>query len=228
MYNPLISIIVPTYNVKEVILNCIQSIINQTYSNFEILIMDGDSTDGTIELVKTRKDNRIKLFSQPDKGIYDAMNKGIALAKGDWLYFMGADDLLANHNILSSIFNKKKNNKYDFIYGNVILKSNNHIYDGKFNLKKLKEKNICHQAIFYKKEVFKRLGNYDLKWPVLSDWDFNIKCFINRKIIKKYINITIANFNDCGISSGYSEIGFYKYKNELIQQNTSFFYRILF
>ncbi|MDR2410857.1 MAG: glycosyltransferase, partial [Bacteroidales bacterium] len=86
---PVLSIIIPTYNSSKTINRCLDSILCQSYSNYEILVMDGLSSDNTLELVKAYNDRRIQIYSGKDNGIYDAMNKGIALAKGEWLYFSG-------------------------------------------------------------------------------------------------------------------------------------------
>src|SRR5690349_12619231 len=119
---PLITIITPTFNASFCIDRCIQSVINQTYINVEHLIMDGQSTDNTMAIVQQYQENypqRIRLISEHDNGIYDAMNKGVQQAKGRWLLFLGADDFLYNRNILKKISTILLNTKNDIVYGNV-------------------------------------------------------------------------------------------------------------
>ena len=94
---PFISIIIPTFNAESTILKALESILQQTFKDFEILIIDGLSKDKTIEIVENLKDSRIKIHSDKDIGIYDAMNKGIHYAQGKWLYFIGSDDYLYNN-----------------------------------------------------------------------------------------------------------------------------------
>ena len=115
---PTLSIIIPTYNSASVLPKSLDSIVGQTFIDWEVLIMDGVSTDDTLKVAKSYNDSRIRIYSEPDKGIYDAMNKGIKKAAGNWLYFIGCDDWLLASNTLESIFSMDIN-KYDIIYGDV-------------------------------------------------------------------------------------------------------------
>jgi len=197
---PLISIITVVLNSVDCIENTIQSVINQTYPNKEYIIIDGGSTDGTLDIIK-KYDGHINYFvSEPDKGIYDAMNKGIKYAKGDKIIFLGAGDCFYNNEVLTQV--APFLNKYDFVYGNVILKSpvdsKEIIYDGKFSSYKLTIKNICHQGIFYDKGLFTKYGHYDLMYKIWADYEFNLRVF--RKTKKKYLNLIIAINKPGGIS----------------------------
>ena len=121
MYKPLISIIIPTFNSEVTLDIALESIINQTYDNLEILILDGLSTDKTIEISKEyqNKFSELRIFSEKDKGIYDAMNKGINYAKGEWLYFMGSDDSLFESTTLEQFTGLIGIEDIDVVYGNV-------------------------------------------------------------------------------------------------------------
>ncbi|MBP5724119.1 MAG: glycosyltransferase [Bacteroidales bacterium] len=99
-----LSIIIPTYNSSKIIGRALDSIVNQTMQDFEVLVMDGASTDNTGEIVASYNDERIKFYSEPDKGIYDAMTKGITKAQGESLYFISIDDWLINNNEFRSLF----------------------------------------------------------------------------------------------------------------------------
>ncbi len=204
---PLLSIIIPTFNSVSTIRETIESIINQTYKNVEILVLDNISKDATCNIVNeyVNKYPQIKLNSEKDKGVYDAMNKGINLSKGEFLYFMGSDDVFYSNTTLELIFSKENLN-YDFIYGNVIFKKSKKIHSGKSNLSKLvdNQMGICHQAIFYKKRVFEIIGNYNLKYFIHADYDFNIRCFQNTQIKIKYVDMIVAIFNESGISGTHS------------------------
>jgi glycosyltransferase involved in cell wall biosynthesis len=168
-----------------------------------VIIVDGGSTDGTISVVKNYVDKHpfFKIISEPDKGIYDAMNKGIKMASGEWLYFMGSDDYLFNQQVLADIFQNGNVRGYGVIYGNVSSPALGNKFDGEFNRFKITKHNICHQAIFYHKRVFKELGCYNLDYRVWADWDFNLRCFSKKKIKKKYEDITVAFFASGGFSS---------------------------
>ena len=203
------SIIIPVFNSEDTILIALESILKQSYEGFEILIVDGLSTDNTIKIVEKLNDNRIKIYSEKDKGVYDAMNKGIHYAQGEWLYFIGSDDYLYNNDVLQTLsktLNKMKNN---VLYGNVLIKGNTgwatdgQVYNGEFSFQKLLKSNICHQSMFYRKSfILKNQLEYDLKYPISSDWDFNIACRLQSKFT--FINTIVAVFNAGGISTGKS------------------------
>jgi glycosyltransferase involved in cell wall biosynthesis len=182
----------------------------QEYSNIEIIIVDGLSIDETLNVV-----NRLvvgvdhNIISELDCGIYDAINKGIDIASGDYLIVLGADDVFYDNKVLNRVF--LSDFKYaDFIYGNVIFKSTNVKYDGKFNIIKLLRKNICHQAIFYHKSVYEKLGKYETKYKALGDLLFNIRCFESGDITIRYINEIISIYNDSGYSSTLIDTTYWK------------------
>jgi glycosyltransferase involved in cell wall biosynthesis len=201
MNEPLISVIIVVFNAKKTIKDTIDSILEQTYRNIEIVIIDGKSNDGTIEVVKGYANKVGYFISEKDNGVYDAMNKGIIASKGEWIIFLGADDVFIDVNVLSSIFISKKHDEIDFLYGDVILTSNQKVYGGERTYMSLVDKNICHQSIFYKKTIFEKIGKYNLSYKILSDFDFNIRVFENSKLKKQYINQTISLYNNKGLSS---------------------------
>ena len=207
MMAPFFTIIIPTYNSENNLNHLFKSIFSQTFENFEVLIIDGDSKDSTISLSQSYNDNRIKIHSEPDKGVYDAMNKGIKLAKGEWLYFIGSDDFLYNDNVLENVAKKLKRTNRNVFYGNVLIKGNTgwakdgQIYNGKFSFQKLLKSNICHQSMFYRSTFIKdNQLFYDLNYPVCADWDFNIKCRELTKFL--YDETIVAVFNAGGMSTG--------------------------
>lgn len=194
----LFSIIIPTFNSAKTIERCLESIISQTYKNIEVLVIDGVSKDNTIDIVK--KYSTVSLISEPDKGIYDAMNKGIALAKGEWLYFLGSDDFLYNNQVFSKLSEEISNKEFDCLYGNVHIFEKNKIHMGKISRMNLFRKNISHQSIVYNKSIFHKLGKYNLNFPVFADLDYNFKLFFSDYKIK-YSDLVLANFSIGGISS---------------------------
>lgn len=210
MKDPLISVIIPTYNAQSTIQEAIGSVLCQSFRNLEILVIDGLSTDGTVSLVENvaRNDERITLVSEKDNGIYDAMNKGITISNGKWLYFMGSDDKVYDENVFASLFEDNSIDQYHVIYGNVYSNHFNGVYDGEFNQKKLWEKNICHQAIIIKKEVFAITGKFDTRYRAHADWDHNLKWFLNSQINRKFVNIIIAEYGEGGYSSRNADVKF--------------------
>jgi len=215
---PKISIIIPTFNSKETLPACLDSCISQTYSSLEIIIIDNESTDGTLTIIKKYQSihSFIHYISEKDNGIYDAMNKGIDIAKGDFLLFLGSDDRLYNSEVLNNIFNKSKLfEKHDVIYGNVSLNGTEDIYGGKFTSYRLLHWNICHQAIFTRKEVFNKLNKFETQYKIYADYAFNMKWFNNKTIKHNYINITVSMFSQGGYSYNNIDCAFDKDKSLL-------------
>lgn len=207
-----ITLIIPTYNASKTLHTALESILEQTFTNFEILIIDGLSTDNTVELAKSYQDKRIRIISEKDNGIYDAMNKGIRLAEGEWIYFIGSDDRLFDNTVLETIQISISKYNYDVIYGDIFSTRFNGRYNGEFTFKELLSRNICHQSIFFKKSVFEITGFFDSKYRGHADWDHNFKWFLNPLIAKKYIDIVVAEYADGGFSSMNNDVMFEKDK----------------
>lgn len=209
---PFFSIIIPTYNSYNSISECLKSLINQSYQDFEVIIVDGLSTDDTLLTIENHQDSRIKIYSEKDNGIYDAMNKGIALAKGEWLYFLGSDDTLYEPNTIKKVFQHIVDANTDIVYGNIISERFNGVYGGEFNANKIFYQNICHQAIFFKATVFKKIGLFDLKYRSQADWDHNMKWLASKNMVKLHIDQIIAEYADGGFSSQGEDLVFQKHK----------------
>ncbi len=211
MNEPLISVIIVVLNAKNTIKFTIDSILQQEYKNIEIVIVDAESNDGTIDIIKSYSTKINTFISEKDDGVYDAMNKGIDVCTGEWILFLGADDVLYNNQIFSEIFMDDKNHNVDFLYGDVVLTSNKKIYGGERTYMTLIEKNICHQSIFYKKTIFNRLGKYNLRYKVLADFDFNIRVFKDATLRKLYIKKVVSLYNNRGLSSYTIDYTFHAY-----------------
>jgi len=199
--SPKISIITVVFNAVKTLENTIDSVLSQTNKNHELIIIDGGSTDGTLEILKNKKAENLFWTSEPDKGIYDAMNKGIKKATGEWIIFLGADDQFYDQYVLENIFSELNYDDVDFIYGNVKSGAYKGLYDGEFNYEKLLKKNISHQSIFYRATIFDTVGTYNLNYKTHADWDFNLRCFENKELQIKYVDDLIAQFGKGGLSS---------------------------
>jgi glycosyltransferase involved in cell wall biosynthesis len=194
----MISIITVVKNGVSTIERTILSVINQDYSDFEYIVIDGVSTDGTLAILAKYSNEINKVISEPDTGLYDAMNKGITSAQGDWIYFLGCDDILYNSSTLSKVFS---NNLIgvDVLYGNVEFLHSHKIYDGEFNFEKLCTKSPCHQSIFYRKELFKRFGNFNTIYITTADYVLHVQTFCSG-VCWKYIDQIIGIYNETGAS----------------------------
>jgi len=198
MDHPLFSIVTPNFNSGEKLIRTVESLDRQAVA-YEHLVMDGQSTDGSLELSASLAASRprMHIHSEPDKGPYDGMNKGIRVATGRYLYFIGAGDTLLP-GVLKEVERRLPADDLGFVYGDVIYKASR--YDGAFDRLKLSRQNICHQSIFYGGEVFRLCGEYSLLYPCAADWEMNLRCFANRSIAKDYIDLVVANFEEGGIS----------------------------
>jgi len=199
MSQKLFSIITPTYNSGAKIEKTINSVLMQAEDLFEFHIVDGASTDDTLRTIEKYGD-KIKLVSEKDKGVYDAMNKGIDLASGKFLYFLGAGDSL-RADVLRKIEKLMPDEPLAFVYGNVYWEKEAFIYGGVFDKSRLETYNICHQAVFYEKAIFDLVGKYELDYKILADYVLNIKCFGNDEIQKTYLDYIVANFEGGGLSA---------------------------
>ena len=166
-----ISVVTVCYNVCDDLRKTILSVANQTYQNLEYIIIDGDSSDDTLDVINENKTHIDKWISEPDKGIYDAMNKGIDLATGDWIIFMNAGDCFYNNTVISDVFSKKYNDDVKLIYGDVALDFGSlGILPKKF-AKIPAEKipfEICHQSVFTDTNILKKI-HYDLSFKICAD-----------------------------------------------------------
>jgi glycosyltransferase involved in cell wall biosynthesis len=211
---PLISIIIPTFNSGKTIAFSLESIKKQTFRDFEVLVMDAASTDNTLEVAKSfQKDIPLNIYSAPDKGIYDAMNKGIAKAKGEWLYFLGSDDELYEASTLEKVASWL-HDKFEVVYGNVFSDRFGGVYAGAFSQKKIYNQNICHQSVFFRRSVFGKTGLFDLRFERWADYDHNFKWFLPPGVIKHtFVDLIIAKYADGGFSSQSEDLVFLKVKN---------------
>lgn len=191
---PLISIITVTFNAAKNIRQCIESIESQPYSRIEHIIIDGASTDGTVNILKELNDRIAYWVSEPDNGIFHAMNKGLSHAKGDWIYFLGSDDTLyPEFSEMASLLTNADTIYYgQCSWGDIIL-------GGKFSPYRLTKDCICHHSVLYPRSVFDKYS-YSEKYPTGGDHLLNIQCWSDRSFKKKYYPLVIANFAQHGAS----------------------------
>lgn len=204
-----ISIITTAYNSEKTIEDTIQSVLSQEYENFEHIIVDGASKDRTMEIVKKYEEKykgKLKYISEPDKGIYDAMNKGIKMATGDIIGLLNSDDKYANNKVLEKIAGTIKKEDCDGIHGNLL-------YMDEETMKKpqrkwvtkstnIKTGNItAHPTLYLKKEIYDNLGLYDLKYKVVADYNFMVKLLLNKDIKLVHINEYLIHMRLGGASS---------------------------
>ena len=191
-----ISIITATFNSFSFINDCLVSVKKQKYDDIEHIIIDGASTDGTLSLLESKREQFGALISKPDKGIYDAMNKGIKIASGDIIGFLNSDDFYANNDILSKVADIFKNNpSLDACYADLIYTDQNDISkdirywkSGKFT-PGLFSKGWCppHPTFFVRSSVYEQFGNFNLNYRIASDVELMMRFIEVHKINVRYI-----------------------------------------
>ncbi|MFV8333120.1 glycosyltransferase family 2 protein [Flavobacterium sp. GSP14] len=215
MNRPIISIITVVFNAGMALEETIKSILNQENDSFEYLIIDGGSTDETIDVIKKYRDRISTWVSEPDKGIYDAMNKGIRLAKGKYICFINAGDLLSEIPI-----NKVSKSTADLISFPVKL-SNGNVFIPKVDFSLKIRNTLPHQGCYYKKTPELR---YDTNFKVFSDFCLNQKMFKNKMVIEAFQDPIVAFHDMGGISHDK------KYSKEIfkvVRQNFGLHYQLL-
>ena len=193
------SIIVVSLNTKTDFLKTLESIKKQIYRNYEIIVIDGNSTDGTKKEIIKRKKNISKFTIEKDRGIYHAMNKGIKMSSGKWIIFMNSGDLFYKKDTLHNFLSKNTNN-YDIVYGDTVVKTKYLKYVVKSKPFEYKTflMPFCHQSVFVKSNILKR-KNFSLKYKCSSDFDFFYHCFLSGMKFKK-INYIISKVKSDGFA----------------------------
>lgn len=200
MYSdPLISIILAIKNADHCVENAILSILNQSYKNIQIVVIDGGSTDETLRIISKYKDNIDVLVSEPDTGIPDAYNKGIKLCRGNWVYFLNADDLFACDSILEQIFSPGEIDQTVQIVSGAVMSTSGQRFFGKFNWQLLLRNNVHHQGLFYRSAVLKKYP-YNTQYTFYGhDNEHNLLMW-RENIVVKYIDLDVALWATGGIS----------------------------
>lgn len=197
---PLVSIITVCYNSEKYIADTIESVLNQTYKKYEYIIVDGGSTDDTLKIIQNYKEHISVLISEPDKGIYDAMNKSAGLAKGEWIIFLNSGDRLYKNNTLEKIFSKK-NYFVDFIYGDCRVTYNSG-FSRIAKARKIEElwkgMVFSHQSLFTNLEVFKEY-KFNIDNKIAGDFEFIYRCYSKRYKFY-YLNFPVAEILAGGLS----------------------------
>lgn len=201
-----ISIITVCFNSDKTIESTILSVLEQTYTNIEYIIVDGNSSDGTIAIIKKYEKNIEKWISETDKGLYDAMNKGIGLATGDIIGILNSDDTFYNKEVLKDITNFHLKNDIDASIGNIVQHKNGKIirqYNSvNWRPEKLKVGFMPpHPSVFFKRELFEKFGNYKLDFISGADYELITRFFLKNNLTYKYSGITTTSMSVGGISS---------------------------
>ncbi|AWG22213.1 glycosyl transferase [Flavobacterium faecale] len=205
-----ISVITVCYNRKATMAKAIQSVLDQDYENIEYIVIDGNSTDGTQEVIRSFGNQITTYVSEPDKGMYDAINKGIALATGDAIGLMHSDDEFYDHTAISKIVAQfEKDSTIEGVYGDGVYVSNDaeerlirNRIGGAFSIDRIKSGWLpLHPTVYLKKAVVDQYGLYNLDFKIASDTEFLLRYLYKYKIKMSYVNQYIVKMRMGGMST---------------------------
>ena len=181
----------------------IESVCCQTFKDYEYIVIDGDSSDNSVEVIKRYSESIHYWTSEPDNGMYQAMNKGIKKSTGEYLIFMNSGDCFATSNTLEKVFEQKRD--ADLVAGNILLEGRfskiRKSYPDKITFYYLSVNAIWHQATFFKKNLFEEIGMYDENFRIASDWKFILLALVKYNKSIEFIDMDIALMDTCGISN---------------------------
>ena len=220
-----VSVITVCYNHVKGLKHTMRSVLEQTCDSMEYIVIDGGSTDGCRELIEKHQERLAYWCSEPDGGIYDAMNKGLAKAQGEYCLFLNAGDYLSKKNILEEIFCKEHH--ADLLIGRQFY-VNEHgkcsrspkLHVNEFDINFFLSSTLPHQATFIKRELINKLGGYDKEYKVSADWVFWVKAIVIHHCSIELLQQTVSYMEDGGISSDMNKCheDMAKYMNVLYQQ----------
>lgn len=208
-----ISIITVTFNSEKTLADTIESVLNQTYPNIEYLIIDGNSKDRTMDVVRRylqANDERIKVLSEPDKGIYDAMNKGIRMASGDVIGILNSDDFFTSHSIIESVAHAfEQDSSLDMVYGDVHFVNDDNpdkcvrYYSSKIFRPWMFRFGMmpAHPSCYIRRECFEKYGLYSLDYKIASDFELLLRFIYKAKIKIKYLPLDFVTMRMGGVST---------------------------
>lgn len=206
MSTPFFSLVTVCYNAEATIARTLQSAREQTWRDFENVVVDGASTDGTLAVVRQFDDLPLAISSEPDKGIYDAMNKGIARARGEVLYFLNADDCLHDAGVLARVARVfQRHPEVDLVWGNVVYDRPDGTSErrsfGHIHPRNLVFLDLNHQGAFARKRLFERIGAFNTDFRINADYDWFLRAMA-ADTAWHYEDVDVARFHTGGAHVG--------------------------
>lgn len=177
MHRVKISVVTVVLNAAGSIEKCVASVLGQTYGNIEYVVIDGGSTDGTLDILARYRDRIDYLVSEPDRGLYHAMNKGIQAATGDFVYFLNSDDTFCDEKVVADVAAAiHQNPSVDLVYGDVLMGSGDQLIKRPqvpvLSRESLCRKGFCHQSLFARRELLLRTGGFSEEYRIVADGDW--------------------------------------------------------
>ena len=223
---PLLSIVTINLNNAIGLKKTLESVFNQTFTGFEFIVIDGGSTDGSREIIQSGADKLTHWVSENDGGIYDAMNKGIASAKGQYLLFLNSGDYLNDSQVLAKVFALPP--VHDIIYGDIIWETAgsylNGIYPGQLTFNYFTNHSLPHQGAFIRRQLFGTVGLYNVQYPIIADWIFFLLAIFKFNRSYLHLDMMVAVCNRDGISCSTEKLPqIVQQRKEIILQHFSNF-----
>lgn len=198
------------YNAVNTIEDTIRSIASQIYPDVEYILIDGASTDGTLDVIERHHDQLTKVISEPDQGIYDAMNKGIHAATGDVIGFLNADDVYAHQNVLATVAEIMKREHLDALFGDVAFfrpenpgRTLRHYSSARFRTERIAWGWMpAHPALFVRREVFQRVGAFRTDYRIAGDFEFVARAFGKQPLRYRHLPEVLVRMRTGGVSTG--------------------------
>jgi len=209
-----VSIITAVYNRVSTVEDAITSVLSQDYSNIEYIVIDGASTDGTIDIIEKYRDRIATLVSEEDGGIYDALNKGLSCATGDVIGFLHSDDLFGDSTVISSIVAQFEASQTNSVYGNLVYvnakdpsKIIRYWESGEYDSRKLKNGwTPPHPSFYIKRSVYQAYGNFDTSFKIAADYDITVRFLFKHHVTASFVPTTIVKMRVGGASSSLKNI----------------------
>jgi glycosyltransferase involved in cell wall biosynthesis len=203
-----ISIITVCYNSESTIRQTVESVLNQNYDNIEYIIVDGESKDSTLNIINEYSESIAKVISEKDKGIYDAINKGIKLATGDIVGILNSDDEFYDNDVISNISKAfMQNNNLDAIIGDIVFINNKEQVHRKYTASNWNPKKFAwgmmppHPTFYCKKSIFEKFGFYRIDFKIAADYELMMRFLLVKKITYKYLQMVFVKMSLGGAST---------------------------
>jgi len=205
-----VSVITATYNRVSTVVRALSSIKSQTYTDIQVVVVDGASQDNTILVVSPMLGDKDILKSEPDNGIYDALNKGLALAEGDIIAFLHSDDLYFDNDVISKVIEIFSDDSVDLVYGDVCFFSGNNITKTRrrYRSDKLSERNLAwgkmpaHPAMFIRRRIYKEVGCFETNFKIAADYEFLCRLVHYANLKSVYLSSVLVRMQLGGVSTG--------------------------
>ena len=198
---PKVSVITVVYNGAKHLEECIRAVANQTYANIDYFVIDGGSNDGTVDIIRRNESHITKWISEEDEGLYDAMNKGVAMVTDpeSYVLFANADDHLNYQDVIENVM--VLSNGEDLVYGKMVLTDGeiSGVAGREVTFRDLAQQTLCHPATFVRRKVFDQIGMFDTSYKIAADYDFIVRAF-GAGVSTRFVDVIVSTMRMGGVS----------------------------